>query len=185
MGFEESLIRFAAPTLAGLKVANLYNYRFNSKAECLQQLHDMNMRLNSKGIFIELMKRKDDFYLIYVYRKTLLLRNLLEADIQLFLKACSYRLEANLDSFIEQLKNRINSDAAFPHEIGVFLGYPLADVKAFIEKKGADCIFCGEWKVYNDVSAARCTFCKLNHCKEIYVKVYNSGRNIYDMTVRA
>ena len=69
MGFEESLIRNAAPTLAGIKVANLYNYSFKSPKECRESIDKLNRRMNSKGIYIELFKNVDDFYLIYVYRK--------------------------------------------------------------------------------------------------------------------
>lgn len=56
MGFEESLIRNAAPTLAGIKTANLYNFRFKNLRECIESIHRMNKRLNQKGIYIKLMK---------------------------------------------------------------------------------------------------------------------------------
>ena len=38
----------------------------------------------------------------------------------------------------------------FPHEIGIFLGYPLADVAGFIRNKGRNCKCIGTWKVYGD-----------------------------------
>jgi hypothetical protein len=38
-----------------------------------------------------------------------------------------------------------------PHEIGVFLGYPLSDVKAFIRNGGKNYLLNGYWKVYSDV----------------------------------
>ena len=34
----------------------------------------------------------------------------------------------------------------FPHEISVFLGYPLKDVKCFISRRGSGYHMCGEWK---------------------------------------
>lgn len=185
MGFEESLIRNAAPTLAGIKVANLYNYSFKSSKECRESIGRLNRRMNSKGIYIELFKNVDDFYLIYVYRKSLLTKELARADVQDFLTGYGYENSMNITECVERLKARINSQECFPHEIGVFLGYPLPDVKSFIEKKGQDCIACGEWKVYHNEQEAMCLFCKLRHCKEIYIKVYGAGRSIYDMTVSA
>ncbi|MCX7694885.1 MAG: DUF3793 family protein [Caloramator sp.] len=40
-----------------------------------------------------------------------------------------------------------------PHELGVFLGFPIEDVKDFICNKD-ECKLCGYWKVYNDVDKA-------------------------------
>ena len=42
----------------------------------------------------------------------------------------------------------------FPHEIGFFLGYPYADVEAFITHEGRDYLIFGAWKVYFDVPGA-------------------------------
>lgn len=64
-------------------------------------------------------------------------------------------------------------------------GYPLEDVKAFIEKKGCCSVLCGDWKVYGDEEAAKCIFCKYKHCREIYIKVYREGRRFADMLVSA
>ena len=46
----------------------------------------------------------------------------------------------------------------FPHEVGLFLGYPVWDVKGFIEHKGQQYKLCGYWKVYDDVPGALCKF---------------------------
>ena len=185
MGFEESLIRNAAPTLAGIKTANLYNFRFKNLRECIESIHRMNKRLNQKGIYIKLMKNVKDFYLLYVYRKSKLEERIADPEVHTFLQNYGYKDSGNLASYIEKLKERINTEPCFPHEIGVFLGYPIEDVRDFIEKKGEGCAYCGEWKVYHDVPAAISFFCKLKKCRDVYARVYEDGRNIYDMTVRA
>ena len=38
----------------------------------------------------------------------------------------------------------------FPHEIGIFLGYPLDDVEGFIKNKGQNFLLNGYWKVYSN-----------------------------------
>ena len=43
---------------------------------------------------------------------------------------------------------------AFPHEVGVLLGYPLADVLAFIAHDGRDELACGVWKAYINPESA-------------------------------
>lgn len=131
------------------------------------------------------MKNVKDFYLLYVYRKSKLEERIADPEVHTFLQNYGYRDSGNLASYIEKLKERINTEPCFPHEIGVFLGYPIEDVRDFIEKKGEGCAYCGEWKVYHDVPAAISFFCKLKKCRDVYARVYEDGRNIYDMTVRA
>ncbi len=53
------------------------------------------------------------------------------------------------------LSQRLCCEEDFPHEIGVFLGYPLADVIGFIQNRGKNFTACGYWKVYTDPTAAQ------------------------------
>jgi len=185
MSFEESLVLNASPTLASIKIANLYSFRFGSWDECCATIHHFNEMMNKKGIYIELLKNSGDFYLIYVYRKTQLERTLCEGTIRDFLAGYDYPEDSSLQACLAVLKSRLEKEKDFPHEIGVFLGYPLEDVKAFIYTKGDRCVLCGDWKVYHDEETARCLFCKYKRCKEIYVKVYKAGRRFSDMLVTA
>ena len=50
------------------------------------------------------------------------------------------------DGMLRQLSRRLCCEADFPHEIGVFLGYPLTDVVGFIENQGRNFTCCGCWK---------------------------------------
>lgn len=185
MSFEESLVRNAAPTMANIKIANLYNFRFSSLKECVMTIRYFNAIMNGKGVYIELLKWSGDFYLIYVYRKSHLLAALQRDDIREFLERFGYLKSYDIKECLDVIKTKLKKNADFPHEIGVFLGYPLSDVKAFIETKGQDCLVCGEWKAYQDEENAECTFCKYKHCKEVYVRTYQGGRKLCDMLVSA
>lgn len=57
-----------------------------------------------------------------------------------------------------QIDPKLQSAPDFPHEIGLFLGYPAEDVKGFIENKAACSKCSGCWKVYGDEQAARILF---------------------------
>lgn len=185
MSFEESLVRNAAPTMASIKIANLFNFQFNSSEECAMTIGYFNSLMNGKGVYIELLKESKDFYLIYVYRKSYLRAELQREEIKEFLESFGYPKSVDLKRYIGVIKTKLKNNAEFPHEIGVFLGYPLSDVKAFIETKGQDCLVCGEWKAYQDEENAECTFCKYKHCKEVYVRTYQGGRKLCDMLVSA
>lgn len=84
---------------------------------------------------------------------------------------------------IRNLRIRINSNKTFPHEIGLFLGYPVEDVKGFIENKGENCVKCGAWKVYCNPEEKMHFFCKMKRCTEAYMRFFNNGMEISKMTV--
>lgn len=67
----------------------------------------------------------------------------------------------------------------FPHEIGLLLGYPAADVEGFIENKGQDSLYSGYWKVYSDPEECRRIFNKYDHARERVIRLMAGG-----MTVR-
>ena len=56
----------------------------------------------------------------------------------------------NCENCIRHLQARFTGNDCFPHEVGLFLGYPLDDVTGFIEQKGKNYKCCGIWKVYGD-----------------------------------
>ncbi len=57
----------------------------------------------------------------------------------------------------------------FPHEIGMFLGYPVADIRGFIENEGRKYLMIGYWKVYSNLSQARMIFKEYDRAKECAV----------------
>ena len=106
----------------------------------------------------------------------------IDGDAAELLKSCGYA-ELELSAMLENLSRRLNKRAEFPHEIGLFLGYPLADVKGFIENKGAGCKLVGFWKVYGDAVAAEKKFSQFKKCSALYYSNYKKGRSISKLTV--
>ena len=79
-----------------------------------------------------------------------------------------YNIDSSLDEMIARLKERFFHKTEFPHEIGLFLGYPIEDVKGFRKFGGSDCKMCGYWKVYDDVEQARRIFDSYDKCQRVY-----------------
>ena len=182
---EKGLITYCAPTLAGLKSANLFNYRIQtSRSEILKEVCEVNRKLNARGVRVEPLLWKDTFVLIYVYRPLLLTKDLHKEGVAGLLWEYGYE-ECEVDSCLEQLRFRLSQEETFPHEIGIFLGYPLPDVIGFIAHKGQDCKCCGIWKVYCDEEEARRQFCRMEKCTQVYQQVFAKGRTIEQMTVNA
>ncbi len=177
-----NVIKHCAPTLAGLKVANAFSYRCKSKSHAQRIVSALNAKLNTKGVFVKLLRFKDGRSLYYVYRDSLLKKLLSSSNVRDFLKDYGYE---NFDTkyCVHTLNNRLEQCDDFPHEIGIFLGYPLEDIKSFICNSGNNALCVGCWKVYHDVDVAQKTFCKYNKCKKIYMQKYACGVDIVKLTV--
>ena len=101
-----------------------------------------------------------------------------------FLKKCGYT-DFSTEAVLKKLKERFSHGGDFPHEIGIFLGYPLGDVIGFIQNSGKNCKCTGCWKVYCDECSAKKTFDKFKKCTEVYTRLWSQGRTVLQLTVAA
>lgn len=184
MGFEKSLIAHCSPTLASLKVANLFSYSFETEKELMDTVEYWNAQMKKAGICLSVLRKSNQKALIYVCRSSRLERSLKDVQIMQFLNDYGYR-KMNFDSVIEHLRERLNAGFEFPHEIGIFLGYPLEDVTGFIYNNGKNFQFSGMWKVYGDREAAEKRFRRYKKCTDIYLRLWNNGRSVRQLTVAA
>lgn len=181
---ETELIGNCAPTLAGLKSANLFRYRYRDADTVLAELSEVNRLLNERGVYVEALCWEPNAVLVYAYRRSHLERELQGEQAREILNRYCYPL-GELEGSLAFLKKRLKGYTCFPHEIGIFLGYPPEDVKGFIENRGKNCQYCGLWKVYGNAQERRKLFCKLQKCSEVYLRVFAEGRELTQMTVCA
>ena len=182
---DKALIMHCSPTLAGLKSANIVNYTFTDMDTLYDQLAQCRKMLNPKGVSIRLIKTTDTKALIYVYRRDRVQNDLRKDNVLNFLSDHGYETD-QVDHCIERLISRMSVQTDFPHEIGLFLSYPLDDVKGFIENKGQNCRCVGCWKVYCNECEARKTFARFDKCKNVYCDLFCRGpRNLQQLTVAA
>lgn len=97
----------------------------------------------------QLNSSSDSLYLLF-YNDFLLRDMLFSSTSQNILKKSSYKNTLSLQSLFYQLQKRLNNDV-FPHEIGLFLGYPAHDVEGFIRFSGKNFCACKYWKVYENI----------------------------------
>ena len=182
---EQYLIGHCAPTLANLKTANLFGYRYNRAEDLTEQLVQVRQQLLPRGVELRLLQLGPDRALIYVYRIRRLVRDLADPEIRQFLAGCGYR-DFSVEGALAHLARRITEKGGeFPHEIGLFLGYPLGDVKGFIEHRGQNCKCTGCWKVYCNESEAKKQFERFRKCREVYSRLWGQGRSVWQLTVAA
>lgn len=188
--FETVMIEQCAPVLAGLKPAGLFRYETRDCADLARRVRRWNEELGGKGLRVRVLKGcvRTHRFLIYVYREARLQEVLADADIRAFLVREGYQLPQEQEQtgiMLTQLSRRLCCQAEFPHEIGVFLGYPLIDVVGFIENRGRNFTCSGCWKAYGDPDAAQRYFAQLSKCTAVYLRLFHSGTPISRLTVAA
>ena len=107
-----------------------------------------------------------------------------EEDVKETMRLFGYQTLRLIDIF-EKLCARyqkyMKDHLSFPHELGLLLGYPVEDVLGFIRNEGRNYLYCGYWKVYGDVDAARITFDRYNQAKEDAIRLISSGMEIHEL----
>lgn len=181
---DEYLVTHSAPTLASIKTANLFNYKILLNEDIEAQVKAWNNRLNPKGVTIVILRKREERALLYVYRENMLQNDLARPGVTEFMSSYGYS-GLNLAETIERLKIRVNQGQDFPHEIGLFLSYPLEDVIGFITNNGKCCKCCGCWKVYHDEAGAKQLFRRFRLCKDYYMTMFCQGRSVEQLTVAA
>lgn len=122
---------------------------------------------------------------VLFYHKEELGEYLKRAEVQRFIREFGYG-DMNLEEIFSRLAYRISllsSDKkSFPHEIGVLLGYPVKDVKGFIENRGRKYLLLGYWKVYSNPVAAKVLFTEYDRAKTAAVNEFLTGKSIKEIT---
>lgn len=197
--FENYLIDCCAPTLASLKSGSLFCCKCSSDAPVEEAVSEWNKGFSEYGVSMCILRRTACSALIYVYRDSLLARTLTDPEVQAFLDSFGYSSctccdactsdGCSIRSCLDHLKTRLDcpsdcEEMKFPHEIGIFLGYPLSDVKGFIDNNGKNSKYTGLWKVYGDTEKSIRLFEKYRKCFSVYSDLWRSGRrDIFQLTV--
>lgn len=179
---EEYLVRHCAPTLAGIKTASLFTCPYETREALLETIREMNRRLKTKGLRILPLRFSERKALIYLYRPQMLSSDLTDSTAAALLERCGYNA-GSCEQCVVHLARKLRRQEDFPHEIGLFLGYPAEDVRGFMDY-GPECCKCtGCWKVYSDEEAARKKFAQYKKCTRIYQEQWGKGKNIERLTV--
>ena len=177
MGFDETIIHCSAPSLCGIKPASL----FSMNSECYKSgkgklLEWAAIFAKSKRYFVPL-KKSEKRVLFFVFDRILLesvcsnLRNLA------YLESKGYPTWNGFNAILSELLHRLMFSEDFPHEVGIFLGYPLEDVVGF-EADSSKFKYSGFWKVYGDTEAAERQMRLYKSCTEQCMDFFEDGHSL-------
>ncbi|MBQ8159138.1 MAG: DUF3793 family protein [Clostridia bacterium] len=178
---DEVVVRFCAPTLAAIKTGSLFSCKSASKDELYRDVRSLNKRLKGKGLRILPLRYRDGHGLVYVYRPDRLGRDLMNEKSRQLLEPLGYNC-SDQNRCVCCLQKRLNETEEFPHEIGLFLGYPPDDVDGFMNRRG-QCCYTGYWKVYSHLDVALKTFATYRHCTDALMHACQKGKRLEEMAV--
>ena len=178
---DDQIVRYCAPTLAGIKTGSLFTLR-NASEDFMSDISAFNRTMREKGVRIIPLRACGNHMLIYLYRPEMLERDLKDPKAVNILKRFGYPVSSS-DRCVVKLANRLSTSPVFPHEIGLFLGYPPTDVSGFINNPNEGYCAVGYWKVYSDVEGAKRIFKRYKQCTEEYGRMLRSGRTLEQIVV--
>ena len=184
MSIVPMLIDHCSPTLASLKCGSLFSVTPEDMAQTRREAQALSDALAPKGLAIRVIDVGDGRALCYLYRPGQLRCVLAGEKESAFLAEQGYP-DLRVEAAVDLLCARLAQGGAFPHEIGLFLGYPIDDVVAFIANKGRNCLCCGCWKCYGDPQAARRRFERYHRCTAVLRRRYAEGTPITQLIVAA
>ena len=175
---DEALAWHCGPALAGMKAGNLVALNCVQIPDLHQRLHAYRQTLGGQGILLEPLCDCGQRMLLLVCRPDRLSAALERPAARRILDGAGYPAGCDMGAMLAHLKTRLSDLEDFPHEIGLFLDYPPADVLGFQRRGGQGCKLCGHWKVYSNVRRARRLFRRYDRCRADAVRRVAQGESI-------
>ena len=171
---ERRLIIQNAAVLKGKRISGMLFLNDKELARISMKLHNTNISL----IILCTCKKR---HLVMVYRAKELEEHLRSKEVSDYLREFGYRRDdfiSNLIRLHQRMNGFYNKMKEFPHEVGVFLGYPICDIKGFLENKGERYLHSGYWKIYGNLEETRKKFLSYDEAREIAIDEFLSGREL-------
>lgn len=161
--FEQTLALHCAPSLTGIKPADLVAWAPPEQGG--GDLLDYYAKLlDRRGIRLWVLGPYRTRTLLLIFRPRQLDCWLDQPQVTAMLEQIGYPMGTGTEALLNHLRRRLQN-GEFPHEIGLFLGYPPEDVVGFLRDGGRSCKLCGPWKVYGDVEEASRRFAAFQRCR--------------------
>lgn len=159
------ILECLAPTLLSQKPAELLNIKLHKATRrefCarLTQIPDIN--------FFEIREISQLQQILFI-NKNVLERIIFNSISQEFLRFINYPHFSSVDDYLLHLIDKIRFHA-FPHEIGLFLGYPLKDVLGFMGLVPLPYVKTQGWRVYGDERFSNDCYEKYQLARQLMIK---------------
>ncbi len=166
-----------APLISGLKLSNLLIIRPD-------QLREVKHILRGTDICCRVLLVTDEKITVLLYHQERLGVYLSETGVEKLLRKMGYESQ-NIDEilpvFCVRYQTYMKEKQAFPHEMGILLGYPIEDVEGFINNNGQGFLCTGYWKVYGNLPAKERLFRRFEQVRETMIQLISCGMSVVDI----
>lgn len=147
------LVLELAEVLQGAKPANLVCLA-NKRRSCGRNLYHLwkqhgRALLDQSGLQVKVLADRGSSILLLLYCPLALEALLALKSVQVILGRAGYEAPSDMELVLRELELRMAGEG-FPHEVGVFLGYPLKDVVGFMGWAQLSFTCQGPWKIFGN-----------------------------------
>ena len=176
-GTEKQVVLQCAPLLTGIKLSNLLNVRTDQKEEVFRLFA-------GTAVSCRVLYEFDGRMSLLLYREDRMRAHLERSDVRRMLDGFGYAgmgIKETLLLLSIRYQEHMDGLRAFPHEIGLLLGYPPVDVAGFMENNGERFLYSGYWKVYGNLTETLKVFEQYDRAREYVIHMAGSGRAIREI----
>ena len=150
-----------APVIMGVKPAITLNIgkkqeKKYSKVKILKVIESLGL----KGM---ILRDTPNGHIVLAYRCCQMEQILKQEEVAAVLQNMGYPVHS-IYLALSHLRKRYDY-CHCPPELGIFLGFPVEDVKDYMCDTQKKCLLCGYWQVYNDVEGAEKIFSQYDEAK--------------------
>jgi hypothetical protein len=166
-----------APVISGIKISNLLTIPAKS-------LRELSVVLKKTELSFRILYPGRERLVILIFREAKLREYLAREEVMAFIYKCGYET-SNISKifpvFVKRYMRYMELKQDFPHELGLFLGYPIEDVEGFIKENGKNYLYSGYWKVYKDTELKIRLFKDYERVQTEIVRLLYEGLDIMDI----
>lgn len=167
-----------APVLVGIKPSNLLIVKHPICEKVKKEILEVEANYR-------LLYSSENRYIYLVYRKRALEALLKKPLTIAYLSGFSYEefdlangIEKSIAHLSFRLQTALDNKKDFPHEIGVFMGYPIDDILDFVKNSGRNYEVSGYWKVYHKKEVAIRVFKQYDLARAAAVRHIRNGGHL-------
>lgn len=176
LSLNQIFIRYSSQTICGIKPANLFTV--SAKELSRKILTTWENIASKQKLILRAFEISNKTMMIFIYNSKWIQDILSNSSIQNYMSSKKFSSPHNVEKSMEELIFRLKEKNEFPHEVGIFLGYPLEDVIKFEENKGKFCKYCGYWKSYSNPEEARKCCDLYRDCCQMCTQWFDEGYSI-------
>lgn len=169
------LVEILGPVILGSKPAEILSFpKYDEKS--LHKIEEIEKYIGQcRRISYKMFKFRNSSTKIIFYNRNALDEHLREYRNMKFLKNLQYPEQYSLEIYLEHMIDKMK-EGVIPHEIGVFLGYPLKDIMGFMGHTSLKLTKVNGWRIYGDPEVSDRKFKEFLDCKERIRKLLEISR---------